>query len=780
MKIKLFTFAVSLFLGLTVGFSQNTGSISGRITSFTNEPLESVSVSIIELRKGTLTDETGNYQIKNLNPGSYTIRVQTLGAPEKDIPVDVIAGQNSVVNYQFTQENIHALQEVTITGSTNKFSKKESIYVARLPLKNLENPQVFISVPKELIQEQLAIDLGSISKNIPGSGIPQLANQGRVTFLSRGFQTEPMVRNGVAGFAYSVIDPANLERIEAIKGPSATLFGSNITYYGGLFNRVTKKPFNGFGGEVSYFGGSWNLNRLTVDVNTPVNEDKTMLFRINGATSFERSFQDAGFSRSLSLAPSFSYQITDRLSLLFDVEFGQVKATSPVRFTPYTGSNKTQTIIDMKFPYYRSFSSNDVAYSTQMMNLFAQMNYKLSEHWTSQTVISRARSSIDGYLTGFQGRTDSTLRAQVVVGYTVFMATDMQQNFIGDFHIGSMRNRLVVGLDYYNTDNSFDRVTVYGANINFINPDSDYKLNKATIDASLSTGTVRAESNGSNTYSAYASDVLNISERLLAMLSLRVDRFQNKGTYNISTGVNSGDYGQTALSPKLGLVYQLVKDRVSLFGNYMNGFTNQTGTDADGNTFKPEQANQLEFGLKGDILKHKLVGTISYYDILVKDIVRADPNDVNYNIQDGTQQSKGIELELTANPVAGLNIIAGYAYNDSKYTKADETLQGLRPALSGPPHMLNIWASYRFLAGNLKGFGLGFGANHGDEAYQTNTTTAKVILPAYTLLDATLFYDQPKYRIGFKLNNITSEKTWSGRLAPQNPAQFMGNITLKF
>ena len=772
----------ALFLAsLTATFAQNTGNITGRITSVESLPLELVSISIKQLNKATLTNVDGQYQFANVAAGNYTITIQMLGLAEKNIAVEVKAGETATLNYQLTEENIRALQEVTVVGSANKFSHKESVYIARLPLKNLENPQVYNTIPKALIQEQMALDLGSIGKNVPGAGIPMLANQGRVTFRSRGFETEPNARNGVAGQAFSSIDPANIERVEAIKGPSATLFGTSVSSsYGGLYNRVTKKPYNGFGGEVGYFGGSWNYNRLVFDINTPANADKTVLFRLNGATTFEKSFQDMGFTNSLSLAPSFSYQITDRLALLVDVELGKAEATSVVRFNPFTGSNKTQSIVDMKFPYNRLFGANDLTYQTEMMNIFAQFNYKISDKWTSQTIISRARSSINGYISALNGRTDTTLRASVIRGYTAFIANDIQQNFIGDFQIGKFRNRLVVGLDYYNNSNSFDRLTINGPTLNFVNPGNTYKITKQTIDGLASTGTLRAENNGDNTYAMYASDVFNVNDRLMAMLSLRVDRYFNQGVYNINTAVTTGTYNQTTLSPKLGLVYQLVKDRVSLFGNYMNGFFNRNGSDAQGNPFKPEQANQLEYGVKADVLNHKLVGTISYYDIQVKDVLRIDPKDANYSIQDGTQESKGVEIELTATPFTGFNIVAGYAYNDSKYTKADESVQGLRPALSGPPRTLNFWVSYRLSKGNLKGLGLGFGGNSGSSSFQTNTQKAKVIIPSYTMFDTTVFYDHSKFRIGFKVDNLTSEQAWSVRLTPQAPAKFTGNVTLKF
>lgn len=777
-------FLLSAFTLLVIStfscYSQTSGKITGQITLINGQAAEMASVSLIETNKSTLTTDDGNYSFSNLIPGQYTIRVQMLGAAQKDIMVIVTANEVSIANYQLEKENIQALQEVTVAGNTNKFSKKESVYSARLPLKNLENPQVYSIVPKELIIEQMAVDLGSIAKNVPGSGIPMIANQGRVTFRSRGFETEPMVRNGVAGFSFSAIDPANLERIEAIKGPSATLFGTNLSSYGGLYNRVTKKPYNAFGGEVSLYAGSWNFNRVTFDVNTPVNEDKTVLFRLNGASTYEKSFQDIGFTKSISFAPSFSYQINDKLSMLFDLEYGKAKGTSVLRFNPWTKSKKTESIADMKFPYDKLFGSNDLAYETEMMNIFLQFNYKISEQWTSQSILSRSRTSIEGYISALNGTSDTTLKALVMRGFTSFIATDIQQNFIGDFKIGSHRNRLVVGLDYYNNANTFDRVHITGPEVDFTNPSPTSKISKAIIDDLASTGVKRAENNGDNSYAIYASDVFNVTDRLLTMVSLRLDRFESEGVTSLATGINKGKYGQTALSPKLGVVYEVLEDHVSVFSNYMNSFTNKTGTNAAGDVFKPEQANQWEVGLKGDIFNHKLVGTISYYDIQVDNMVRTDPDDVNYMIQNGTQSSKGFEVELTANPFTGFNIVAGYAYNDSKMTKADKSIEGLRPALSGPDKMLNFWMSYKFQQGKLKGFGAGFGGNYGSESFQTNTTTRKVTIPSYTMLDAAVFYDMGRFRIGLKADNLTSEKAWSVRLTPQAPLRFMGNVSFKF
>lgn len=118
-----------------------------------------------------------------------------------------------------------------------------------------------------------------------------------------------------------------------IKGPSGTLFGSALLVgYGGFVNRVTKKPLHQFKGEIGYTAGSWSSNRLTMDVSTPLNKNKTFLARINAAYSNEGSFQDFGKSESVAIAPSFSFKINDRLDINLDFEYFDIS-----RNTTYMG-----------------------------------------------------------------------------------------------------------------------------------------------------------------------------------------------------------------------------------------------------------------------------------------------------------------------------------------------------------------------------------------------------------------------------------------------------------
>lgn len=250
------------------------------------------------------------------------------------------------------------------------------------------------------------------------------------------------------------------------------------------------------------------------------------------------------------------------------------------------------------------------------------------------------------------------------------------------------------------------------------------------------------------------------------------------------TQQRSGAYSQNALSPKLGIVYQVVKEKISFFANYMNGFKNVANSvqpDGTISIFRPQHANQLEGGLKLEILDNKLDATLSYYNIAVTNSLRPQIiDDLTYTVQDGTQESKGIEAEVIGNPFTGFNFVATYGYNDNQYINAIENLEGKR-AVGTPEHVASLWLSYTTLNGPLEGLGVGGGVIYVSDVYYNSNNS--FILPEYTVVDATLFYDQPKYRISLKANNILDQKYWISDgyyTRPQKPAHFLASVAFKF
>jgi iron complex outermembrane receptor protein len=783
--LQTIAFTITILLSASFAFAQQqTGILKGKVTTSDGKAAEFVNITIKGTSLGTAVNVTGHYTVKNIPAGTYTVTASFVGLITRNEQVTLTAGQTTTLNFTLT-ENKEQLQDVVIKDyKHNKFVRKETDDIARLPLKNLENPQVYSVVTSELMKEQVVTSYVDGFKNIPGTGVPLVYNNGRTTLLSRGFTTGNFIRNSVAGYNFNAIDPADIEKIEAIKGPTGTLFNSSLASFGGLFNRVTKQPFDGTRTEITYQTGSFDLNRLTADVNMPLNKDKTVLFRVNTALHNEHSFQDAGFNRSFFIAPSITYIVNDRLSIDVDAEIGNGNATSAYRLAPDPKA-KIYNIQDLGIDYKRSFANNNLDYQSRQIDIYGLINYKISDNWKSQTMFNKTFSTTKGFVTAFT-IADTAIRRQAIKEDYPYYVTNVQQNFIGDFKIGQFRNRIVAGIEYYNQKSNNTNVSVNMPLINYKTPGAAYNNftpeKVSALIAAQAPITGNYVQNNQSSYAAYVSDVFNITDRLNAMASIRIDRFVNKGAYTPADGKTVGNFSQTAWSPKLGLVYQVVKDQVSLFGNYMNGFNNVTAISFDNTPFKPQYANQWEAGVKVDAWDHKISSTVSYYDISVTNTTMDDPAHAGFSTQAGTQLSKGIEAEVIANPFAGFNIVGGFAYNNSKITNAaaGTGLQGLRPAASGPARLANLWMSYRITHGKVQGLGLGVGGNYGSSSYQTNTATFKFTIPSYTTVDATAFYDQPRYRIGVKVDNLTNEKYWSFRLAPQNPTRFTLSLSLKF
>jgi iron complex outermembrane receptor protein len=822
--ISFLSFCFFLLATTTIS-AQEKATIKGQITVNNNESLESISVILKGTRLGTITDENGHYKIKNVKPGTYIIKISAVGYHTKEKKIMITEGVDLNENFTIIS-NSEALTEVVInSGKKNRFTRKESRQVSRLPLKNLENPQVYTTITGELLKEQVVTNFDDALKN--ASGITQLwtstgrGGDGAGYYSLRGFAVQPTMVNGLPGLTNGSLDPANIDRIEIIKGPSGTLFGSSLISYGGLINTTTKRPYKTFGGEVSYTGGSYGLNRATVDLNTPINEKKTLNFRVISAYNKQESFQDAGFKESYFIAPSLSYEVNERLSFLINTEFMNSETTNPTMlFFDRGASLRVHNIKELGYDNKRSYTSNELTIKTPTYNLQGQMNYKLSDQWTSQTVFSRSSSKSEGYYNYLYEGTqyyEGIEEGIVLDRYFNYqdsknITTDIQQNFIGDFKIGNLRNRLVVGLDYFNrtaTDHSSgyagngavyigsDLKTANEKVFNITDPalyiDDSGILTRAASDALL----VGVDRNNNKTkqevYSAYFSNVINFTPALSAMLSLRADRFINSGDLTTSTD----NYNQTAFSPKFGLVYQPILDKVSVFANYMNGFANVApGADrlngsSTPRTFGPEHANQFEAGTKLNLFKDKLYATFSYYDIKVSDQVYvietpsgvpSIPNNQT-SYQNGAQHNKGFEAEIIANPVSGLNIVLGYSYNDAVLTAGDPDFINHRPESAGPQNLANLWVSYKFTNGVLRGFGAGFGGNYvGDNKIINRAKAGVFTVPEYTALNSSLFYNAEKFTITLKLNNITNEEIYDGwsTVHPKDPRTVAASFSYRF
>lgn len=715
--------------------------------------------------------------------------------------------------------NIKGIEEVII----NSILKKDSEYINKMPLKAIENPQLFSTVDKIFFENQMIYTVDDAYRNVTGIqkmwSATNRAGDGGSYISLRGFTSNNSLRNGLVAPVTTSIDAVNVEKLEVLKGPSATLYGSNLTSYGGAVNRITKKPYDNFGGQVSLIGGSYNYYRAQADINTPITKDNKLMFRVNTAYTNTGTFQKTDAKNTYTaFTPSLLYKVNDKLDLSLEYEMFDTRATPEQAFfylsKATTGVNNMKDLEKLGLDYKQSYYGDGLYTNAKVRNLFGQINYKINDNIRSSTNISNSYTYSDGYNPYFSiaSRPDGNLgvvRSDQSTKDSKKTYFQIQQNFNLDYKFGNdMRNRTVAGFDFQKIKDRqmfvymfspFDAIPVplKGANYSDMNA---MTLGNAYAKASANglIGEFPMEGD-TNVYSGYIANVFTPISGLNIMAAVRYENNDFKGgKLWINTLQN---YSQSAFSPKAGIAYEIIKDKFSVFGNYQNSFKNNgyytsdnTGTQSLSN---PERANQFEGGLKTSLIKGRLNATLSYYNIKVKNTLLSTleqvigaPEGTTVINQAGKVKSEGLELEVNAYLVKGLSLVGGLSYNESKYIDSEIKTIGRRPGTAGSPWLASLYASYQILEGNMKGLGFGIGGNYASANNELNNNLIvnhtiagldRFTLPKYLVLNASAFYDTKKFRIGVKVDNFTNQHYWVG-FTTANPQQLinaLGSITYK-
>ncbi|WP_426274821.1 TonB-dependent siderophore receptor [Chryseobacterium sp. S-02] len=699
--------------------------------------------------------------------------------------------------------NTKNIEEVIINKMVKKLDTESS---NKMPVKFIENPQVYSSIDKGILENENIFTVDDAYRNV--TGLQKMwnptgrAGDGGSFFVLRGFPSQASTRNGVVAPVTSTIDAINVETLEFLKGPVGTLYGSTVASYGGLINRVTKKPQQNFFGAVSASAGSYNTYRATADVNAPITKD--LLFRINTAYTNEGNFTKSDAKNQYTtFAPSLTWNVSDKLQLNVDYELFDNRVTANPYFF-YLSPNSLNQINNMKdlekvagLNYKESYIGNDLYMTARNSNIFGNAKWKINDNITSNTYINNSDSYSDGYNPYFSisytGGQYMVTRADQSTNDSKKSWFQIQQNFNFNYDFSNgMKNKTVVGFDYMRTterlkykylNKNVDSYLTNGASDYIAVSGADYSgMNDAALSAlyansaNFSTWDYIRDL---NTYSGYISNLFTPVANLHIMAGLR---YENNDYLGGTSGTNvEKAYNQSAFSPKAGIVYEIVKDKFSVFGNYQNSFkSNGYYTfDTAGNTTlsDPERGNQFEGGFKASLFNNRFNATVSYYNIKVKNQLlytgEYAPNFVSVQKQAASTLSKGFELEVNAYLVKGFSLVGGLAYNDT----VDESTN-TRPTTAGSFWNANFNLAYQFVDGKVKGLGFGFGGNYASD----NNVTGDFILPKYFVLNANAFYDAKKFRIGVKVDNFTNEHYWTGYSTanPQKLANFLGTIAYKF
>lgn len=794
------------------GFSQSeTGAVKGTITTPNGESAEKITVQLKGAGKSVALNASGTFEITAVKPGAYKLVITSVNTETVELPVTVAAGATTEVPLIQLKESRQQLQTVEVTGrKDNSYKNDRSFSATKIEMAVKDVPQSVSTVTKELMQDQQAFRASDVVKNV--SGVNQFS--GYDDFTLRGFRSSTQLQNGlrtVVGFWNQPL-LVNIERLEVIKGPAAALFGK--TDPGGTINRVTKKPLDIDRKVFAFTVGSFQTYRSTMDLTGPLNEEKTLLYRLNVGYENSETFKTNQGTENFIVSPSLSFAPNDKtrvnLDLVYGLTNGKLYRGQPI-FGATAGTDLHSTPISFSigrandYIKEKTFSAN-VSLSHQFSSNFSFNFSYLKYQWNENLMEHRTGN---GYAMDSSGTQLPTLMEMMTIRRLSKNINDnVTAYFVHRFQTGAFQHQLLVGYDFnqysvpvggsqetargyrlkngsvantYNKARKNDYLLDANGNpvpnvphFSLVNPDYSIANTSGYITTSVATAPARNESSG-----IYIQDNIKFG-KLALLLGLRKEFYSDKFNFNKPQEEN---IKQESLIPRLGLVYNLTK-QINLYGLFVQGFMPQnTATMANpnaGGPFDPLVSRMYEAGAKGDFLHGRLSATLALYHLEQNNVLVSANSASNPDLleQRGQERGRGVEVDVNGRITDNLFLSANYTYSKTIISKAaDKTLEG-RLKENAPLQQGGAWLKYNINSGELKGIGIAAGGNF---VTKRRTFSDILELPAYAVMDAAVYYKFDKVQLSVNLNNVLNKTYWSGgydynRLFPGAPRNFLATI----
>ena len=266
--LKLFIFIFSLCC-----YGQEN-HLSGKIYDQENQILPYVNVYFKNTQIGNISNDDGVYEIKNIPNGTYTLVLSSLGYKTKSIKITF--SNHVKIQRNFTLESDNSLDEVVVSGTLRPVTKSSSpvpieVYSKAFFKKN-PTPSIFESLQNiNGVRPQLNCNVCNTG-DIHINGL-----EGPYSFVL--IDGMPIVSGLSTVYGLTGIPQALIERVEIVKGPASTLYGSEAV--GGIINVITKKPFNAPLLFADSFSSSWGEVNTDIGLTYKVSEKTNGLMGVN-------------------------------------------------------------------------------------------------------------------------------------------------------------------------------------------------------------------------------------------------------------------------------------------------------------------------------------------------------------------------------------------------------------------------------------------------------------------------------------------------------------------
>ena len=673
---------VSLFICF-VGYSQSLVTIQGNIKDERSSPVSYASVYLLNSNFFAVSDTSGSFMIKNIPEGNYTLVVSAVGYATINEVIQITKQGQTPFDLRLTDAS-RQLDEVIVTAE----KKEENVQaipssISALNAKSINNYRLWNSK-----------DLTAIVPNLYSAN----PGDGRNVTSIRGITSssyDPAVTtyiDGVNQFTLDTYIPQlfDVERIEILRGPQGTLYGRNAM--GGVINIITKQPTNNISGFLEISAGNYGEQRYTGAIRTPVIKDKlffgaSLLYEgLDGY--YTNEYDDSKFDKQHSVGGNYylKYRVNDRWSATFNVKHLANRNYGSFTLAP-----------DKDAAFADPFRVNQNAVAKLVDNTF---NTSLTANYTGQRFNFSTQTSYQSnyryYATPIDGDFSTADAITIINNYgnkwnNIKVVTE-ELRFTSPASSAS-RLKWTAGsyLFYQNVPNK--QATHFGKDAALVgSPDSNYAI--------INTATAR-----SSGVALYAQSEYAIAKKINIIFGVRYDYQHSKedvlGEYKPDASPvpvfetqpdTSANVSYSAFSPKLSVSYHPVMG-TNLFATYSRGYRTggltQLGADPSQPplyAYKPEHSDNFELGIKNTFLENRARANISFFYTTITNAqvpTLVLPAAITVTKNAGSLTSKGMDAELAATVLKGLEATYNFGYTNAKYTKLKLSQNGSETDLSG-------------------------------------------------------------------------------------------------
>jgi catecholate siderophore receptor len=762
----------ALFFSFSLAQAQSSQALlRGKVFDSSHSPVVGAQITVIRTSQNAgpsiLSDEEGDFSI-SVEPGDYTLKISAAGFSDSSETVNLQAADS--VSRDVVLQIAPVAETVTVTESENRQPTAINSATKTLtPL--LDVPQSIAVVTREQVQDQLFSSISDVVRYIPGITAHQGENNRDQLVIRGNNSSADFYVDGVRDDVQYYRDLYNLDRVEALKGPNAMIFGRGGG--GGVINRVTKDA--GFSPlrEITMQGGSYDNKRIAADFDQPLSE--RVAFRLNSIFESSGSFRDDVRLKRHGINPTLTFAAMKSTRITLGYENFRDMRTADRGLPSFAGKPADMPV--------STFIGNPADSQVRAM---VHLGSAMIEHDAGRLMI-RSRVHLGGYDRGYQNFVPGLVMPdKTQVSISAYNNSTRRLNMFDQTDVtyavstGRIRHVLLGGTEIGRqlTDNfrntGFFNNTTTSILVPYANPQIDTPLTfrQSATDADNHLKT--------NLSAAYAQDQVELSRHVQWIAGLRYDYFDLK-YHNNRTNENLRRI-DNLVSPRTGLVLKPIQ-AVSVYASYSVSYLPSSGDQFSSLTsitqqVNPEKFSNYEAGVKWDIRRLSL--TTAVYRLNRTNTRSIDPNDPTRIVQTGSQRTNGYELGVNGSITHKWKVSGGYAYQDAFITSSTATARAGAQVAQVPHHTFSLWNNYQV----WRRVGTGIGIVRRTDMYAAIDNT--VILPGYTRADAAVFVSiNEKTRVQANIENVFDRRYYvnadsNTNISPGSPRAIRIGLIARF